>query len=125
MGQIAIISEDIIFTKLLETFLKIKIPESLIIHYSSFLEIKEKIDNANFDLILVDGIMAGVASFEIINYLRLSKKIISPIYFFSEVHLDYFKIKAYEIGVNYYYEKPFDHHAVIDDIVTNLVQSNN
>lgn len=122
MKHIAIISENIIFIKLLGSFLDRKIPDSRITHFSSFSDIKEKIDQANFDLILVDGIISGVASFEIINYLRHEKKVISPVYYFSEARQDYIRVKAYEIGVNYYYEKPFDPHKVTNEMVNNLMQ---
>ena len=122
MGQIAIISENIIFFKHLRTFLNRKMPECAILQFSLFPYIKEKIDEGTFDLIVVDGIISGVGSFEIINYLRLEKKISSPICFFSDVRTDNFKAKAYESGVNYYYEKPFDPHVVTNDIVSSLLQ---
>jgi DNA-binding response OmpR family regulator len=122
MKRIAIITENIIFIKLLKSLLDRKIPDSHITHFSSFPDIKEQINQANFDLILVDGIISGVASFEIINYLRHEKKVISPVYYFSEARQDYIRVKAYEIGVNYYYEKPFDPHKVTNEIVTNLTR---
>lgn len=120
MKKLALISENIIFTKIIVSFLKRKDPEFSIVHFSSFAEVKKKMGGEIFDGIIVDGIISGVASFEVINYLRLQKNFVCPIYFFSEVHADYFKSKAYEAGVNYYYEKPFDPHIVTQDIVSSL-----
>jgi DNA-binding response OmpR family regulator len=120
MHQIAIISENIIFTKLLDSYLRRKVSKCLIIQFSSFPDIKEIIDRTDFDLIIVDGIISGVASFEIVNYLRHDKKVICPIYYFSDAHNDFFKIKPYITGVNYHYKKPFDAHAVTNEIAAFL-----
>lgn len=120
MKKLAVISENIIFTKIMVSFLKRKIAECSIIHFSSFPQVKQEIDGVVFDGIIVDGIISGVASFEIVDYLRLQKNFIGPIYFFSEVHADYFKLKAYETGVNFYYEKPFDPHFVTQNIVSSF-----
>ena len=124
MHQIAIISENNIFSNLLDSHLKRKLPECLITRISSLPAIKEKIRRSVFDVIMVDGIISGVASFEIINYLRIRKKVICPICFFSDAPNDYFKIKAKK-GINYHYRKPFDAHTVTNEIAACLVQSQN
>lgn len=120
MKHIGIISEDIIFYKLLETFLIKKITDVSIAHFDSFSDISNRIDSTNNQIILIDGIMSGVASFEIITYLRYTKNISCPIFFFSEVGQEFFKTKAYFAGANRYYEKPFDHHTVTDEIIAEL-----
>lgn len=125
MPQIAIISENNIFTALLKSFIQKKFQECSIIVFCSFAELKEQIDYYNLDIIVADSIMSGTASFEIINFLRLEKKIVCPVYFFSEVHSEDFKSKAFETGVNYYYEKPFDPESVTDDIHVEFSQSEN
>lgn len=121
MYKIAIISENVIFTKLLGSFLSKKIPECAVVRFSSFPAVKKNIDKIVFDFIIIDGIIAGVASFEIINYLRLEKKIITPIYFFSEIRTESFKSEAYQTGVNFYYEKPFDPHIVTNEMINSLL----
>jgi len=73
---------------------------------------------------MVDGIISGMASFEIINYLRLRKKVICPICFFSDAANDFFKIKAKK-GTNYHFRKPFDAHMVTNEIAAYLVNSQN
>jgi DNA-binding response OmpR family regulator len=125
MHQIAIISENLIFSKLLDSHLKRKLPECLITRFSSFPAIKEKIRRSGFELIMVDGIISGMASFEIINYLRSRKKVICPICFFSDAPNDYFKIKSNKKTVNYHYKKPFDAHRVTNEIANHLVPDQN
>jgi DNA-binding response OmpR family regulator len=121
MQQIAIISENLIFTKVLDAHLKRKLPEYLITRLSSFSAIKEKICTSVFELIMVDGIISGMASFEIINYLRHTINVSCPICFFSDAPNDFFKITANKKDVNYHYRKPFDAHSVTNEIATYLV----
>ena len=125
MHQIAIISENLILSKLLDSYIKRKVPECKVTRFSSFSAIKEKIHRGDFELIMVDGIISGMASYEIINYLRSKKRINCPIYYFSEVSDDYIKIKALKNGVNYHYRKPFDAHSVTNEIASYLVESYN
>lgn len=125
MHQIAIISENLIFSKLIDSHLKRKFPECSIARFSTFPVIKEKLRRSHFDLIMVDGIISGMAGFEIINYLRRRKRIICPICFFSDAPNDYTYIKANKIGVNYHYRKPFDAHMVTNEITTYLVPAEN
>lgn len=125
MHQIAIISENLIFSQLLDSHLKRKVPECAITRFPSFPSIKEKLRKSSFDLIMVDGIISGVASSEIINYLRLTKRIICPICFFSEIPNDYIKIKSHKNGVNYHYRKPFDARTVTNEIAACLIQIQN
>lgn len=124
MQQIAIISENLIFSKLIDSYLKSKLPECLITRFSSFAAIKEKIRRSDFQMIVVDGLISGLASFEIINYLRLRKRVICPICLFSDAANDYFMIKAKK-GVHYHFRKPFDARMVTNEIAAYLVQSQN
>ena len=125
MQQIAIISENLIFTKVLDAHLKRKLPEYLITRFSSFSAIEEKIRSSAFEMIMVDGVISGMASFEIINYLRLTKKVICPICFFSDAPNDFFKIIANKKGINYHYRKPFDANRVTNEIAAYLVPGQN
>jgi DNA-binding response OmpR family regulator len=120
MKTIVIISEDYILYKLFEPVLKNKMADSTILHFSSFEEVKTQIDKSKCDLIVADGVMSGVASFEIINYLRLEQRIIVPIFFISEVNIEYFQTKAFESGVSVYYNKPINPFEVSDAIVNAL-----
>lgn len=125
MTHIAIISENLIFSKLLDSYLKRKIPECMITWFSSFALIREKIRRNDFDMIMVDGFLSGVESFEIIDFLRRKKRISCPICFFSDAYDDYLKIKANKNGINYHFRKPFDAHTVTNEIASYLMQSNN
>jgi DNA-binding response OmpR family regulator len=125
MTQIAIISENLIFTKLFDAHLKRKLPECLITPFSSFPDIMKKIRRSDFHMIMVDGFISGMASSDIINYLRQRKKVICPICFFSDVPDDHFKIKTSKKSVNYHYRKPFDAQAVTNEIAAHLAPSQN
>jgi DNA-binding response OmpR family regulator len=125
MTHIAIISENLIFSKLLDSYLKRKISDCMITWFSSFALIREKIHRSDFDMIMVDGFLSGVESFEIIDFLRRKKKIECPICFFSDAYNDYLKIKANKNGINYHFRKPFDAHSVTNEIASYLVQSRN
>jgi DNA-binding response OmpR family regulator len=97
----------------------------MITWFSSFALIREKIHRSDFDMIMVDGFLSGVESFEIIDFLRRKKKIECPICFFSDAYNDYLKIKANKNGINYHFRKPFDAHSVTNEIASYLVQSRN
>ncbi len=125
MTQIAIISENLIFSKLLDSYLKRKVPECIITWFASFALIKENIQRTHFDMIMVDGFISGVESYEIIDFLRRKKRIGCPICFFSDAYNDYLKIKANKNGINYHFRKPFDAHSVTSEIASYLVQSSN
>ena len=107
MKTIAIISEDYIFIKLFIPLLEQKIPDCTILQCNNFTEVKDTLDKNHCDLIIADGILSGVASFEIVEHLRLDMGIIAPILFFSEMQPDYFRNKALDSGVTHFYKKPF------------------
>ncbi len=71
-------------------------------------------------MIYADG--AGATILEVISYLRLNKRLLSTICFFSIDVYD-IKTKAYERGVNYFYNKPFDPKAVVLEIINNFNSS--
>jgi DNA-binding response OmpR family regulator len=122
MINVVIISKDIIFINLMQAMLWHKLPACNIFQFSSFPEVKDKIEGDMFDFIIVDGMVSGVASFEIVNFLRIEKKITTPIYFFSEVHSESFKSKAFETGVSNYYEKPFDPVIAVNQMTSFILQ---
>jgi len=108
MKLVSIISEDYIFYAILNQFFKLEFPDCHVNGCSSFAEVQMCIKNRIPDLIISHGVMSGVASFEIVNYLRIEKKLKMPIFFVSEVRVHSFQLKAFEVGVNDFFEKPFD-----------------
>ncbi len=112
MKLIFIISEDYIFFAILNQFFKLEFPDCTIKGCSSFAEVQNNIKSHTPDLIISHGVMSGVASFEIVNYLRIEKKLKVPIFFVSEVRVHSFQLKAFEVGVNDFFEKPFDPYEI-------------
>ena len=123
MCQIAIISENLIFSRVLDSHLKRKVPDCSITQFSSFPVIREKLRRTGFDMIMVDGIISGLSGFEIIEYLRHRKRVSCPICFFSEVPAEYYKTKSHKNGANYHYKKPFNAMTVTSEIADCLAQS--
>ncbi len=115
--NIFIISEDLIFIQLIEVLLRHYAVNPNIEKFRTFTELVAPFKNTP-DLIILDDIISGATIIEVISYLRLTKKLISKISFFSH---DVYNIrtKAFERGVNYFYSKPFDPKIVVKEIVDN------
>ncbi len=120
--NIYIISEDLMFIKLIETMLERFTIEANIEKISTFIEIVNKDYSNPPDIIILDDIISGATILEVISYLRLNKRLLSTICFFSIDVYD-IKTKAYERGVNYFYNKPFDPKAVVLEIINNFNSS--
>ena len=65
--HIFIISEDVVFVRLMEYMFNKYLLNPIICKYYSILELKENID-INPDLIILDDVVAGAASFEVISF---------------------------------------------------------
>ena len=83
-------------------------------------ELNEKCDKIKCDLILVDGALKSVSSFEMIQNIRLKKLISVPIWYFPEISTVEYIHKSKQIGVNRIIEKPFDPYVVADEILIEL-----
>lgn len=77
---IVIISSDILFPLLFETLLFQKINDLRIIICKSIQDINQKLDVSVVNLIILDSILNDIPSFEIMRYIRMEKRIISPIF---------------------------------------------
>lgn len=113
---IVIISNDILFPQLFETLLFRKIKELNIILCKTILEIDEHVDPSTCDITILDAILNGVPSFEVMRYLRVDKRIITPIYFFPEIQAERYLHRAYVMGASRIIQKPFDPHILTDEI---------
>jgi Response regulator receiver domain. len=117
---IVIISSDILFPQLFETLLFRKIKDLEIITCKSMQEIDQKLDPSVVDLTLLDSILNKTPSFEVMRYVRMEKFVISPIYFFSEIHTEKYTYKSYVMGANQIIHKPFDPYKITDKIISSL-----
>lgn len=122
--SIVIISHDMLFPKLFEPLLRRKIDDLKIVVCRSVQEIDKVMDDHRADLTLLDAIVEGTPSFEIMRHLRMEKKLITPIFFFPEIQSESYAYKAYVMGASHIIYKPFDPHLITDEIA-NLFHSAN
>ena len=123
MKTIIIITEDYVFYKLLELPINGTIKNCRTVQCKSYEELKKDKNLSKYDLVILDGVLSGVASFEIVIHLRNEKKFLAPIYFISEVGVEYFRTKAFEAGITEYFTKPFDPFSVTEKIAQILRKS--
>lgn len=114
--DIYIISEDPVFFTLLEMMFLYYIDEVVIEQYHSFLSLKEAEGKIPPDLIVLDDIVAGAASMEIVSWFRTKRRLNSTICFFSEDVHD-IEEKALHRGADYFFTKPFKPVEVVEKMV--------
>ncbi|MFA5045638.1 MAG: response regulator [Paludibacter sp.] len=120
--HISIVSDEYLFWNLMIPLLNSKIQDLQIDICKSLPEINEKLDSEFCNLVLVDGGMSRMSSIEVIQYIRLKKEVLSPIWFFPEIQTNAYIYKAYEMGATRIISKPFDPYKVADEIVTFINQ---
>ncbi len=116
---IYIISEDLVFIQLIKVLLQHYLTEPDIEQISTFSELLNSEKSQEPDLIILDDIISGATIIEVISYLRLTRKLLSTICFFSVDVYD-IKTKAIARGINYFYSKPFNPKVAVSDIVKNI-----
>ena len=114
--NIIIISDDLLFGKIIIPLLNLNIDHLEIDVCTSVQEITTKLDKESCDLVLVDGGMTNMSSLEVIQFLRLKKNVVKPIWFFPEIQTQPYLYKAYEMGANRIINKPFDPYWVVNEI---------
>ena len=115
--SISIITDDIVFSNLLVTLLKRELPDLHIQLCNSYHEINEHFGESKCDFILIDGGISSISSIEIIQYLRTTKLVVSPIWFFPEIVTPEYIHKSIQMGASRIINKPFDPYLIINDIV--------
>lgn len=118
--NITIVSDELLFWNLMIPLLSSKIQDVQIVVCRTVQEIDEKLDAGFCNLVLVDGGMSRMSSIEVIQYIRLKKEILSPIWFFPEIQIEAYIYKSYEMGVTRIINKPFDPYWVTNEIA-NLI----
>ncbi len=113
---IAIVSNNSLFPQLFDTLLYRKINGVKIIKCKSIEDIENKIPANSSNLVIVDSAVNGLPSLEVIRNLRMERKVVTPIYFFSDIQTEAYRYKAYEMGINKIIYKPFDPDCVTDEI---------
>lgn len=121
---IAIITEDNVFSKVVEPLLTKQYQDLTVITCQSDEDITELILSAsNVKLVLLDGNLKNMSCFKIIQ--ELSRKTIfdSRLWFFPAIKnkIDIYRSQA--MGVNRVITKPFSRHELSDDIESLLTLS--
>ena len=114
--KIAIITNDVLFWNLLKPLLIDKIPDIKIYICSNYNEINLIFERFKFDLVLVDGGIEGISSIEMIQYLRSSKRVIAPVWFFPEIITELYIHRSRLMGASRIINKPFDPFKITDEI---------
>ncbi len=104
--RIIIICEDLVLNSLLKTAFKLWIETAYVVFYNSFSEVKSISPDIKADLIILDDLITGSASHEILYILRQRKKIKCPVYYLSNAEFGQEKKALYQ-GANYFFKKPF------------------
>ncbi len=83
-----------------------------------------KLTNQPASMMLVDGKMSDISAIELVYLLRYEHKVMTPIWFFSEVNKQAYLTKALEVGVNRIFQKPFDPIALSNEIIHYVLHLN-
>ena len=113
--KIVIISEDYIFSNILQGLINIHINPAIVIIYETFSAAKSISNYDSIDVIIIDDKITGTASHEVQAYIREEKKISCNIYYFSNDEYEE-EQKALERGANYFFKKPFKPQEFIDHL---------
>jgi len=81
--------------------------------FDSFSDANSLNESDGIDIVLIDDLIIGTSSLELITFLRLNKKIISPIIYFG-VKEHESERKALIIGANYFISKPFNPEQLLE-----------
>lgn len=122
--NIIIFSIDSVFVSILKRILEEIDNHSQIAVFDSFSEARNLPEKKSLDLILVDDLIIGTSSYELISFLRLNKKITCPVFYFGFMEYEGER-KALLIGANQFLKKPFKPDEVASTINTTLKKENN
>jgi len=117
--SILILSEDNVFIELFYRILK-KVSEDIkIFQYQTIHGIKGIEDASKYDIIILDDVITGSASHEVVSYFRIEKQYLSIIYYFSAAEFEDDK-KPIERGANYFFHKPFNPEEIEKHVKSTL-----
>lgn len=120
--KIVIICEDLVLSDLLKKSLDLWIEASAVQFYSSFSEVRAINQGLNVDCIILDDVITGSASHEIVHILRQKKKIKCPVYYLSNAEYGEEKNALYQ-GASYFFKKPFNPQELMPHIIRNAKDS--
>lgn len=103
MAKLLIVDDDIRLRKLVRTYGEVE-------HYeceeaADGLSALEKLQNADFDLVILDVMMPGLDGFETLERIRKTSEI--PVIMLTARSEEYDKLTGFDLGVDDYVSKPF------------------
>jgi len=118
-NNILLFSDDKVFTTIIKQVLESHFGADQTLTFSSFPEAKTINEGDAPAFIIVDDIISGTTSLELIRFLRVQKKIRSKIYYFSIVGSTE-EHKALLRGANFFVRKPFKPDEFIELVKLNI-----
>lgn len=119
-AKIGIISNDILFENFFVQLLKNNATEVEVLVYHEDYKTIDKVDKSKCDLLLLDGGIIGISCIEILRKLRINEKVVSPIWFFSEIPSKTHEHMALTMGASRIINKPFDPTKIVSEILLAL-----
>jgi len=104
--NVLIISEDIVFSSILRRFIRKHFDYVVLRQCDTIACVKSLSLPEIIDVVLLDDVLMGTATHEVVNFLRYIKKVVAPVFYFS--HSGFEEEKALQQGANYFVSKPFD-----------------
>lgn len=104
--KVVVFSVDVVFIEIIKRLIENNNRHCHCEILSSFSEAGTISPDNSIDLIIVDDIIIGTSCYELISFLRLTQKIITPIIYFGVTEYDGV-IKAHSSGANHFIVKPF------------------
>lgn len=114
--HIVIVSGDYVFSELMATMFSQFLKNSIITRIHSFNVLRQENQLEKCDLLLLGDLIDGARGSEVLEYLRLKRKLICPIAFFCDDVAD-LKEKAIRRGSNFCYTKPYKPDMIVLDLI--------
>ncbi len=109
-----IISEDIAFSSILRRFMRNHCDSLVLRQCDTIASVRALSEPEKIDVVLLDDVLMGTATHEVVNLLRYKKKVLAPVFYFS--HSEFEREKALQQGANFFISKPFDPEEVIGQL---------
>lgn len=104
--DIIVFSEDIVFTHIMRRIFENYAVQYNAVYLDSFSEAHRIPEKNPTKLVVVDDVIVGTSSFELISFLRLDRKLKCPIYYFDAADYQNER-KSLLIGASRFIRKPF------------------
>lgn len=122
---VAIITEDIVFTKLVEPLLTRQYQNLDVITCQSDEDVSEMLSSSNVRLVLLDGNLKSMSCFEIIQQLSRKAFLNYRLWFFPAIKNKAEIYRSQAMGVNRIITKPYNRFELSEDIESLLTLSLN